>query len=265
MSAPSPAPPDGSLATAGTADLAAVLANRRWQRRTRPFPHVVTENVFVPSFARRLVGDFERALEAAGYDTSHDFVGATLRRGGSGALDLFLSPAWHALAAGVFGVQGRSYLTAGIHRHRPGSRDGFPHNDIYPERLHVTAMRAGPQGEVLADRTTDVDAPPGDRQVRAVAMLYYLGEDAWRPGDGGETGLYWDWKDPVGEPVRRMPPRSNTLFAFACHPHSYHSFISNHRRRDSVIVFLYRDVEDYVAHWGEEGLQQYADFGGRDV
>jgi len=257
---------------ADTADLDGLLAHRRWQRRARPFPHVVADSVFTPTFAHRLAEDFGRVFEGAGYDTNHDFVGTSLIRGRCGALDVFLSPGWLALAAGLFDVPGPCYLTGGIHRHRPGSRDGFPHNDIHPERLRRTTT----PGELLTGSGSDradgtaagrsgTDAMPQGLAVRAVAMLYYLGDTSWAPGDGGETGLYWDWKDPVGQPVRRAAPRHNSLFAFGCNPHSYHSFMTNRRPRDSVIVFLYQPLEQYLAQWGDEGLRQYAEYGRHDV
>ena len=164
---------------ADTADLDGLLAHRRWQRRARPFPHVVADSVFTPTFAHRLAEDFGRVFEGAGYDTNHDFVGTSLIRGRCGALDVFLSPGWLALAAGLFDVPGPCYLTGGIHRHRPGSRDGFPHNDIHPERLRRTTT----PGELLTGSGSDradgtaagrsgTDAMPQGLAVRAVAMLY---------------------------------------------------------------------------------------------
>ena len=39
--------------------LGELLANRRWVRRTRPFPHVYARVVFVPDFYARLDGEFD--------------------------------------------------------------------------------------------------------------------------------------------------------------------------------------------------------------
>lgn len=236
-------------------DLRPLLASRRWRWRTAPFPHVVAENVFVHEVYEQLTGDFRALLnrqQAGGYNAQHDFFGSSLFPGRCGALELFLAPAWFALFTQLFRIQGPGYLTAGVHRHRPGSRDGFPHNDIFPERL--------------SDRGPDADVRPftgplQGKAVRAVAILFYLNNGPWRPGDGGETALYSDWKDPVDEPVDSVPPRDNSLFAFGCNPHSYHSFRTNRRRRDSVISFVYRGLDEYVRLWGDEGVRQYADYG----
>lgn len=235
-------------------ELRPLLASRRWQWQQVPFPHVTATQVFTPEVYEQLATDFRAVMESVQgkhYNRQHDFFGSSLLPGQCRSLELFVSPAWFELFAALFGVRGAGYLTAGIHRHQPGSRNGFPHNDIYPENLR--ARRNDP--DVLP-----LGRPTSGKAVRAVAILFYLNNGPWTPGDGGETSLYRDWKDPVDEPVDSVPPRGNTLLAFGCHPHSYHSFRSNAKRRDSVISFVYRSVEDYQQLWGAEGLQQYADY-----
>ncbi|TWP38222.1 2OG-Fe(II) oxygenase [Leekyejoonella antrihumi] len=236
-------------------DLQPLLQARRWRWRATPFPHIVAENVFVPDVQEELARDFRTLYDqrtTAGYNTQHDFLGTSLISTQCGSLEVFISPAWYALFTRLFGINEPGFLTAGVHRHRPGSRNGFPHNDIFPERLDVGPGR----GDVLR-----FGGPVAGKSVRAVAILYYLNNGPWAPGDGGETSLYWDWKDGVDTPVDSVPPRDNTLFAFSCNPHSYHSFRTNRKRRDSVISFVYRGVDDYVQLWGDEGLRQYAEYG----
>lgn len=243
-------------------ELRPLLAAPHWRWRDAPFPHVVAHDVFNRDVYEQITGDFHRLLEQqqiVGYNTQHDFYGSSLQRGQCGALELFLSPAWYELFAGLFQVTGPRYLTAGVHRHRPGSRDGFPHNDIFPELL--SARRADGEVRAFGGRVEG-------KSVRAVAILFYLNNGRWAPGAGGETALYRDWKDPVDEPVASVPPRDNTLFAFGCNPHSYHSFRANRKRRDTVISFVYRSLADYRQLWGDEGVQQYkqyADFRRHDA
>jgi Rps23 Pro-64 3,4-dihydroxylase Tpa1-like proline 4-hydroxylase len=82
-------------------------------------------------------------------------------------------------------------------------------------------------------------------------MLFYLGNPPWKPGDGGETGLYASGTDPVHAPAVAVPPRNNSLLAFACTPFSYHSFLSNRRTvRRTVSVVLHQRRADVVARWG---------------
>jgi hypothetical protein len=239
-----------------------LLAHRRWWFGSQPFPHVVARQVFVPAFYERLVGAVEAALpreDPAAYNAKHDFTGLSLRSGTRGPLSVFLSREWHDLFAGLFGIETSGQVAAGLHRHVPGSRNGFPHNDIVPEELAGLER----SDEVIRLRSPGVDGRgrphAAGMSVRAIAVLFYLNNGPWRHGDGGETGLYDHWRDPVTDAVARVPPVDNSLLAFECSPLSYHSFITNRTRRDSVIVFVYRTLDSYLDVWGEDGLNQYAD------
>ena len=96
---------------------------------------------------------------------------------------------------------------------------------------------------------------PAYERVRAVALLFYVGNDPWRPGDGGGTGLYETANQPVDAPSVAVPPRNNTMLAFECTPTSYHSFISNQRScRTSMIQWLHRGREEAITRWGENSL-----------
>jgi Rps23 Pro-64 3,4-dihydroxylase Tpa1-like proline 4-hydroxylase len=101
---------------------------------------------------------------------------------------------------------------------------------------------------------TDAVGPAYER-VRAVAVLFYVGNEPWRPGDGGETGLYETADLPVDRPSVAVPPVNNRLLAFECTPTSFHSFISNRRSgRTSMIQWLHRSREEAVGRWGENSL-----------
>lgn len=235
-------------------ELAGVLDNRRWLVNRRPFRHVRAGNVFTPSFYEELRAAFEARVAhdaSLHYASKHDFMGSALQADTSGPLGVFWSPRFHEIFVDIFGVEFSGLVTGGVHRHLPGSRDGFPHNDISPERLCDL-----PEGEVLVTGSESVADGPF---VRAVAILYYLNNGPWRPGDGGETGLYHHWSNPVDSATSFAPPLDNTLLAFECTPYSYHSFRSNIRRRDSVITFLHRRLGGYLDQWGDDGIAQYAD------
>ena len=45
--------------------------------------------------------------------------------------------------------------------------------------------------------------------IRAVAMIYYLNNESWVAGDGGETGLYSSVHDPVSKPTVVVPQINN--------------------------------------------------------
>jgi hypothetical protein len=247
----------GSVSAAYT-ELDDLLSNRRWMLRQQPFQHVIADNVFKREAYREIVqafrgyvGDGARLL----YDGKHDFYGAPLIPPLPAPLSVFMSAEFQQVFIDIFGVPTTGHTTGGAHRHKPGSRNGFPHNDISPEQLSV----ALPPNEIA---TTVAAAPTGTdpgQTVRAVAMLFYLNNGPWRPGDGGGTGLYRHWSDDVARPAAVAPPINNSLLAFECTPYSYHSFITNNSRRDSIIVFLYRSLQSYLDQWGADGVSQFAE------
>jgi hypothetical protein len=219
--------------------LARVLANRRWEYRRAPYPHVIARKVFEPGVYAEIVQAFEEYSATDGvlrYTEDHDFVGGPLTAAAPEPLHVFLSDEWQQVFARVFHQDLIPHISAGIHRHRPGSRSGFVHNDIKVE--------------------TSAD---GVECVRAIAVLFYLNSPQWRLGDGGSTGIYRHWSDPVDAPLSVVTPLDNSLFAFACSPFSYHSFLSNRLSRDSIVLFLYRSLAGFEAQWSHEGVSQYAD------
>ena len=94
--------------------------------------------------------------------------------------------------------------------------------------------------------------------VRAIALLLYLHNPPWSPGDGGETGLYSYRKQPVSQPTKAIAPRNNSLFLFECRPTSYHSFLKNRNGpRNSMIMWLHRPYQNAVERWGERSIVQW--------
>jgi hypothetical protein len=245
-----------ALGDAEDRTLPRALASRRWLWRRRPFPHVVARDVFRPLVYERIAQGFRDYVELStrlAYADEHDFVGGALDETAPEALRFLRSPEWCGVFSAMFGFEPVAHVSAGVHRHRPGGRNGFPHNDVKAERI------PGMTGS--ASRRADELAPAGEGLpcVRAAAVLFYLNNDEWRPGDGGGTGVYRHWSDPVDAPVAVAPPVNNSLLAFACTPFSYHSFLANRRQRDSCVLFLYRTLDSYLDVWGTEGVSQYAD------
>jgi hypothetical protein len=257
----------GAAAAPSAYDLAALLQPHPWLRREHPFPHVVARDVFVPAFHAALVEAFEDVLangfgDARGagvwsgvrnYDASGLQFPPTL----AGPLGLFVSRAWHDLFARLMGVDATGHINSGLHHHATGSADGTIHSDLNPGWF---AEYASPDGirVSLDDRcryTTGETAHEhvhAVETVRAVAILVYLANPPWHPGDGGETALF---ATRGGEPAALVPPVDNTLLAFECTPHSFHAFRSNHRNpRNSMIMWLHRPKADVVARWGEAAI-----------
>jgi len=245
-----------------------LLANRRWVRRRKPFPHVVAADVFVPSFYRELEQHFRRierdqpqafARNMPGYDASGLDIGQHL----DGPLALFASREWHDMIERVAGVGATGDVNASLHHHDPGSQSGWPHNDLNP--VWFAGEPAGPEDVVLSS-TGDVayqtgptrPGAPARNVIRAVSLLFYLANPPWQPGDGGETALYSSMSGAAGGPAATVPPVNNSLVLFECTPFSYHSFLTNRTQpRNSVVMWLHRERAEVVARWGEQSIANW--------
>lgn len=253
------APPGRS----GEPDLPAVLANRRWIRRERPFPHVVARDVFVPDFYAELDAEFRRIGRAhpevfrrdmAGYDAS----GSDLDRYRDGPLGIFASRAWHDMIAAVAGVAATGDVTASLHHHDPRAAGGWPHNDLNPGWFadpppDPGEVRLTSDGPVEYHRGTRPEGVAAHETIRAVSVLFYLANAPWQRGDGGETGLYR-----AGRPdslAAAVPPLNNSLVLFECTPFSWHGYLANaDTMRNSIVMWLHRPKDDVVARWGEQSI-----------
>ena len=249
--------------------LADLLAGSKWSKRGFPFPHIYVQQVFAAPVYDRLSAAFRDLLARSASDRRHDsglvYFGDTFdgylmpfRPAFTGPLSLFISKAWVDLLAKATGVEATYDVNGALHHHTTGSRDGFIHKD-FSSCWFIDNPR--PDGVNVSDnnlcnyrtgKTSVAGATPQER-VRAVAMLFYLDNARWSPGDGGETGLYRTGGDPIDEPAIAIPPVNNSMLIFECSPYSYHSFRSNRRNpRSSVALWLHRTKVDAVARWGAE-------------
>jgi 2OG-Fe(II) oxygenase superfamily len=252
----------GDISASRATGLDRILANRRWWQCDVPFRHYVATSVFTPDIYAGLVESFRASLSKQGYLAKHDIHGTTFEPGLSGPLSLFVSRDWHDLVAGLFNVRATGHISGGTHHHEPGSKDGFPHNDLNPGWFLDYDSDDGivlPQHSLCQYTTgaTTSTLPPR-RVIRAVALLYYLDNPAWRQGDGGETALYASASDPIDAPLARIAPRNNTLLAFECTPYSYHAFIGNRiNPRNSVIMWIHREPDEVSARWGPGVIEEF--------
>jgi 2OG-Fe(II) oxygenase superfamily len=256
------------------APLEDVLSNRTWLRRQRPFPHVVGDNVFREGFYAALaeqLGDIlDRRIRkplASGPSLrsipGYDAYGLGFDRAQGGALSLFHTTAWRDLLCGLFEIKATPYVFAGAHYHAAGSQDGFIHNDCNPVWFPVAGSEEIQiPNYAICDYKTGagpLDSAGKVQVVRGVAMIFYVLNDDWRPGDGGETGLYDSKDSDIGSPIARCCPVNNTLVAFECTPSSFHTFISNQRSpRISIIMWVHRSLEDALERFGADRLERWA-------
>jgi LPS sulfotransferase NodH len=248
--------------------LRSVLAPHPWTYATQPFPHVVARQVFRDSAYADVDRAFSEVLDVgldgspAGFARAtpgYDVFSHTMRAGLDGPFALFCSRPWHDLLAGVTGITGSGHTFCGLHHHAVGSASGSVHNDLNPGFFPRRAARSE---VVLNDHTQCAYhgggvAPGVDpvETVRGVALIFFVHNQDWHPGDGGEIGLYRHAGDAVDDPAVAVPPLNNSMVLFECTPHSYHAFIGNRRiARNSLIMWIHRPVEDVVARWGRDAI-----------
>ena len=245
--------------------LDAILANRRWMWCTTPFPHVRARRVFVDDVYLKMEAQFHRmwadelfARDIPGYDV--DATAITLLN--ADAFSPFVSRAWLNMLAGLFQVRATDDLNVALHHHRVGSASGRPHNDFNPgwfadgERIDGINVHDPATCDYKSGKAADgVHTYDG---VRAVAVLFYLANDEYKPWHGGTTGLYRSNSDPVNAPVVAVPPVNNSLVAFECTPWSFHSFITNpYVPRNSLVMWLHQTEDEADRRWGRHNIVRW--------
>jgi hypothetical protein len=250
-----------------------VLNSREWLRCSRPFPHLVARNVFKIDFYQALERQIRDVLDLGLSETpvsrrfsrnlpGYDAYGLGLSGTESKPAGIFLTPEWRDLLARLWGVTPTPYVFVGAHHHTPNSQDGFIHSDFNPvwfPRAPATAIQTPVHG--LCSYKTGAGRLSVEQKievVRGAVLIFYLANDAWQPGDGGDTGLYESAAGPVTQPAVAWPPENNTLVSFECTPSSFHTFISNTRiPRTSIIMWVHRPLEEAVRMYGEERLERW--------
>lgn len=144
-----------------------------------------------------------------------------------------------------------------LHSNPAGSETGWIHTDLCsgwfdeagsdPDTL--VFPRRG-RCHYFTGQARTRDAEPRE-YIRAATLIFYLENDGWAPGDGGETGLYSSALETEHNQVTLVSPINNSLLLFECSPHSYHRFVANPgRMRNSIILWLHSEVDVATAKWG---------------
>lgn len=233
----------------------------------RPFFHVRATNVFPPDTYNRLSAEFAgilgRSINGAtngpkmvksqpAYDALILAINAQL----SGRFAPLFSREWICHLARLLGLPVTLRIDAALHHIPQGSRSGWLHTDLCSAWFDALA---GVEGDVIFADGSRCDYFTGVRRattaepkeyIRAITMIYYLNNDDWRHGDGGETGLYSTSRSNLG-PTKVIAPENNSLVLFECSPHSFHRLLGNPGcSRNSIILWLHTTVESAEARWG---------------
>lgn len=235
-----------------------------WFIEQRPFRHIWAERVFRRDAYESLVKAFVAVRDDASQGNDQDrFRGrqvgydaqmvAMNHRLGVKFAPIF-ERRWANFTARLLELPVLPQIDGGLHHIPVNSRSGWIHNDfcsawfdeglkgdvVFPDRTKCDYFSGTPKS---------VDARPRE-YVRSATMIFYLQNDSWQKGSGGETGLYAGSRVDLG-PMSAVAPLSNSLLLFECSPHSYHRLIGNPGcARNSIILWLHDSIENAMSKWG---------------
>lgn len=171
-------------------------------------------------------------------------------------LNLFYSQEWRLYFGQLFDIPLTNDVVAEFHHHRVGSKTGFVHNDYNICCFKENYLSNGINPWYYQCSFDPKSIREGDagilQRMRSIAIIYYLNNEPWQEGDGGETGLYT--KADSFSLIKAIPPVSNSILAFEIAPTSYHGFIENPvLERNSIIMWLHTEMDTQLArHNGVE-------------
>ncbi len=212
-----------------------------------PFPHIVVDNFLKDEIYERLLKHFQSVLDRgfsqeADSTKFHPFLNLRGKYEYDGymyvprpeeepALEIFFTLAWNLFISKIFRQSTGWCTSLAYHHHSIGDRTGFVHHD-HASRHFLPDDKLS-NGIIFRENGK---TPSALQEVRAIALLYYLGGDVWREGDGGETGIYTSEKE---SPIKLIAPKNNRLFAFQISPRSFHAFQKNVKPRSSIVQWFH--------------------------
>jgi hypothetical protein len=240
----------------------------RWERHTAPFVHFRVRDIFRPEIYARLTsafseiladsepgrtGPYQMARTRTDYDARMMSVTDELAPRFAPLFEL----QWVRFLERLTGTPALDRISGGLHSSDPGARTGAIHADFCTAWFDESPANAGSlllprhqRVEYFTGRKLVPDAEP-KQYVRATTLLFYLCNEGWKAGDGGETGLYGASRNSSRVSTELVPPVDNSMVIFNCSPHSYHRFVTNPgRRRNSIVMWLHQTEADAETRWG---------------
>jgi hypothetical protein len=237
-----------------------------WWLVAAPFRHFRAHDVLPAAEYERVAHAFSAAMEQANstgkvtktarYDA--EIVGLTSELASS--FRPFFTDAWLEAMHRAMSIPDLGRIDAALHSSPSRSRSGWIHTDFCSAWFDESGPhRVGPMFpnraacDYFTGKSKTTKARPAE-YARAATMIYFLCNDGWQVGDGGETALYTSSRG-AGQVL--VPPLNNSLIYFRCTPHSYHRFVTNPRRtRNSIILWVHEGVEEALSDWGPGGLRR---------
>jgi 2OG-Fe(II) oxygenase superfamily len=240
----------------------------QWTAYRCPFFHVRATNVFAPHTYNRLSAEFAGVLGRSTDGTTsspkmvksqpaYDALILAMNAQLSGCFAPLFGREWICRLGQLLKLPVTSLIDGALHHVPQGSRSGWLHTDLCSAWFDALAAV---EGDVTFADGSRCDYFTGARRtttaepkefVRAATMIYYLNNDDWRQGDGGETGLYSTSRSDLG-PTKFIAPQNNSLILFECSPHSFHRLLGNPGcSRNSIVLWLHATLEFAEARWGD--------------
>jgi len=136
-----------------------------------------------------------------------------------------------------------------LHYHQIGSPSSWIHNDY-----ELVNFKHDPLPNDLNLFNGQVDYRTTEKfndvfkRVRAIAIIYYINETPWLPGNGGETAFYLDdVKDhELQKYEKTVAPLANRALIYEINPWSKHAFLSNIMYKRINLIQWYHTTVEYM-------------------
>jgi hypothetical protein len=165
------------------------------------------------------------------------------------SIGAFVSAELREFIANVFRIRIDENVMIGMHRHVAPSKPGWAHTDFavvsFPnESPNCNGVRVFYDGCGCNYSDDSRDRQPNSiKTARALACLYYVGNDTWAPNVGGDTGLYADLGRRL---VKSIPPKNNSLLVFEISPISYHAYLGCETMHRNSFIWWYHSEPNYL-------------------
>jgi len=222
-----------------------------------PFPHIIADNFFKEEIYEKLLNHFRSVLDRGFSEEDdatkfHPFLDLKGEYEYDGyvyvprpeeepSLEVFFTLAWNLFFSKTFRQSTGWCTSLAYHHHPAGDQTGFVHHDNAFRAFSPHNQLSN--GVIFRENSKDTAS---FQEMRAIALLYYLGDNPWKEGDGGETGIYQSSKE---SPMKLVAPKNNRLFAFEISPRSLHAFQENFKPRSSIVQWFHAPV------WQKEAKQ----------
>jgi 2-oxoglutarate-Fe(II)-dependent oxygenase superfamily protein len=194
-----------------------------------PFKHVVIENFFEPSFARRLLEEFP-SFDTKLAMNEHGSIGGKavntrIRE---------ISPAYQELYEAISSQPFLDLI---------GRLSGIPDLILDP-KLYGGGTHDNRHGQDL-DPHVDFNYDEAQQLHRRLNLIVYLNED-WKTEWGGAIEIHSNPRDPASNRIRAYDPLFNRCVMFETNEYSWHGFPrinlppdKRHLSRKSISIYLY--------------------------